>query len=61
MDEKKESGRTYDYSDRSGFPGGVDSARGAAADFMAPDDMLPPKPMRPKAVKPKAERKPDSR
>ncbi len=32
-------GETRDYSDRSGFPGGADAARGAAADFATPPDM----------------------
>jgi hypothetical protein len=32
-------GEKRDYSDRSGFPGGLASARGAAADFRKPDDM----------------------
>ncbi|HEV2748686.1 MAG TPA: hypothetical protein VGW34_15500 [Allosphingosinicella sp.] len=31
-------GETRDYSDRSGFPGGVDKARGAAGDFKTPKD-----------------------
>ena len=37
-----------DYSDRSGFPMGVDAARGAARkDFNAPRDMVAPDAMRP--------------
>jgi hypothetical protein len=32
-------GETRDYSDRSGFPGGVAKARGAASDFQTPPDM----------------------
>jgi hypothetical protein len=32
-------GETRDYSDRSGFPGGVAKARGAASDFKTPPDM----------------------
>lgn len=32
-------GETRDYSDRSGFPGGVANARGAAGDFKVPADM----------------------
>ena len=32
-------GETRDYSDRSGFPGGVAKARGAASDFKVPADM----------------------
>ena len=30
---------TRDYSDRSGFPGGLAAARGAARDFVVPRDM----------------------
>jgi len=33
------SGRVRDYSDRSGFPRGVEQARGAAKDFKVPADM----------------------
>ena len=36
-----------DYSDRSGYPGGLHSARGAAGNFEAPDDMRIPKSLRP--------------
>lgn len=32
-------GEKRDYSDRSGYPNGLASARGAAADFRKPDDM----------------------
>ena len=32
-------GEKRDYSDRAGFPKGLASARGAAADFRKPDDM----------------------
>jgi len=32
-------GETRDYSDRSGFPGGVATARGAASDFTTPPDL----------------------
>jgi hypothetical protein len=32
----RQRGETRDYSDRSGFPGGVQAARGAAADFETP-------------------------
>jgi hypothetical protein len=35
-------GETRDYSDRSGFPGGVASARGAASGFKTPPDMQAP-------------------
>jgi hypothetical protein len=35
-ENKGEKGR--DYSDRSGFPGGVDKARGAARDFRTPPE-----------------------
>jgi malic enzyme len=35
-----------DYSDRSGFPGGLPAARGAARDFEVPEDMKTPKPLR---------------
>ena len=39
---------TRDYSDRSGFPLGVEAARGAARkDFEAPRDMLTPQALRP--------------
>jgi hypothetical protein len=40
--------RTRDYSDRSGFPQGVEAARGAAKDFQAPGDMRIPDPLRPR-------------
>jgi hypothetical protein len=39
-----------DYSDRSGFPMGVEAARGAARDFNAPKDMRTPEPMRPQTL-----------
>ena len=35
-----------DYSGRSGFPGGVGSARGAARNFQVPKDMRVPDPLR---------------
>ena len=40
--------RTHDYSDRSGFPQGVEAARGAAKDFEPPRDMRIPEPLRPR-------------
>lgn len=36
-----------DYSHRTGFPRGVDQARGAASDFEAPHDFRTPEPLRP--------------
>jgi hypothetical protein len=39
-----------DYSDRSGYPGGLRSSRGAASDFRVPDDFRIPDPLRPYAV-----------
>jgi hypothetical protein len=36
-----------EYSHRSGFPRGLESARGAARDYIAPDDMRAPELMRP--------------
>jgi len=36
-----------DYSDRSGFPGGVDAARGAASDAPVPQDTRTPPALRP--------------
>ena len=36
-----------DYSDRTGFPRGVEGARGAASDFEAPRDFRAPEAMRP--------------
>ncbi|HUP97146.1 MAG TPA: hypothetical protein VM073_04355 [Usitatibacter sp.] len=39
-----------DYSDRSGFPQGLEAARGSARDFAAPRDMRIPEPMRPRNV-----------
>lgn len=38
-------GETRDYSDRSGFPAGVEKARGAAADFGTPREMQAPLPV----------------
>lgn len=35
----EQRGEQRDYSDRSGFPGGVAGARGAASDFETPSDM----------------------
>src|ERR1700710_700080 len=37
-----------DYSDRSGFPQGIQAARGAARDFKVPDDMRIPEMLRPR-------------
>jgi len=39
-----------DYTERSGYPGGLRSARGAASDFRVPDDFRIPDPLRPYAV-----------
>ena len=36
-----------DYSDRSGYPQGLQAARGAARDFEIPEDMRTPEPLRP--------------
>ncbi|WP_243375590.1 cyclase dehydrase [Microvirga solisilvae] len=36
-----------DYSDRTGFPQGVDHSWGAASDFEVPDDFRTPEPLRP--------------
>ena len=36
-----------DYSNRSGYPRGLDAARGAAADFEVPHDFRVPEPLRP--------------
>lgn len=36
-----------DYRDRSGFPKGVEAARGAARDFQTPPDFRAPEPLRP--------------
>jgi len=36
-----------DYSDRSGFPQGVDASRGLAGDAMIPNDFRTPEPLRP--------------
>lgn len=38
-EQSQSKGEQRDYSDRSGFPGGVDQARGAAGDFETPVDM----------------------
>jgi len=35
----RQRGQQRDYRDRSGWPGGIEAARGAAADFRKPDDM----------------------
>ena len=35
-ERSRQRGQTRDYSDRSGFPGGAHSARGAASDFETP-------------------------
>jgi hypothetical protein len=37
-----------DYGNRTGFPGGVQAARGAASDFSIPDDMRVPELLRPR-------------
>ena len=39
--------RVRDYSDRSGFPQGLEAARGAARDFQPPRDLRIPDPLRP--------------
>jgi len=39
-----------DYSDRSGFPKGLQTARGAARDFKAPNDMRTPELLRPRVA-----------
>ena len=39
--------RIYDYSDRSGLPGGPTAMRGAASDFEAPRDFRAPEALRP--------------
>jgi len=39
-----------DYSERSGFPMGVEAARGAARDFKPPRDMRTPDAMRPQTL-----------
>ena len=36
-----------DYSDRTGFPRGIEQARGAASDFEAPRDFRTPEALRP--------------
>jgi len=41
-----------DYSDRSGFPQGLQAARGAARDFKVPDDMRIPEMLRPRLASP---------
>jgi hypothetical protein len=38
-EQSEDKGEKRDYSDRSGFPGGVSQARGAASDFKMPADM----------------------
>lgn len=40
------------YGDRSGFPRGVEAARGAARDFQPPRDMRTPDPLRPREAEP---------
>jgi hypothetical protein len=49
-----EKGNRYnairDYSNRSGFPQGLQAARGAARDFRVPDDMKTPEMLRPRLV-----------
>lgn len=40
----------HDYSERSGFPGGVDKARGAARDAPVPKDVRTPDALRPWAA-----------
>ncbi len=40
---------TVNYSNRSGFPGGVEAARGAARDFQVPADFRIPDALRPQA------------
>jgi hypothetical protein len=39
-----------DYSSRSGFPGGLAAAKGAASDFCVPDDMRVPELLRPRTL-----------
>ena len=39
--------RIYDYSDRSGLPGGPNAMRGAASDFEVPRDFRTPEALRP--------------
>jgi hypothetical protein len=39
--------RIYDYSDRSGLPGGANAVRGAASDFQVPRDFRTPEALRP--------------
>lgn len=41
-----------DYGDRSGFPRGIEAARGAARDFQLPRDMRTPDPLRPREAEP---------
>jgi hypothetical protein len=36
-----------DYSSRTGFPGGLEAARGVAKDFRLPTDLATPEPLRP--------------
>ena len=50
MQEKEAESAARDYSDRSGFPMGVEAARGAARDFQAPRDMRAPDGMRPQTL-----------
>ena len=46
VQEQEAESAARDYSDRSGFPMGVEAARGAARDFKAPGDMRTPEAMR---------------
>jgi len=39
---RRDKGRRRSYGDRSGFPKGIEAARGAARDFVAPPDMRQP-------------------
>jgi hypothetical protein len=39
--------RIYDYSDRTGLPGGANAMRGAASDFEVPRDFRTPEALRP--------------
>ena len=45
--DQRQRGPIRDYSNRSGFPKGVEVSRGLAKDFVAPRDMLTPEPLRP--------------
>jgi len=52
LSAEKGQGKTAlaDYSQRSGYPGGLRLARGAASDFRVPQDFRIPDPLRPYAV-----------